>query len=304
MNAIERLIEADRRTPKNIAVVGDTMIDKWVCGTLADCQEGCPKFQEPYDTESHVVSPGGAANASRQLEKWRSLASLIGPRTRLTCLDEELGFFAHIIQFKTRYCVDGQVVFRVDTESHGYGWLPDDLAKYRRRTVDLVREKQFDAVLISDYDKGFLDAATIQAIIRICREQQIPVVADCKREPEIYEGAIFKGNGAYFLKRLEKLRRRDTQAVTTYGDVLPLVCNYGKIAVVGNPSVVSCVNHVGAGDCFAAHLTLALAHGLPLEDAAAIAHSAGRVYVQFEHGRPPTPEEIRDDFNGTTRTLV
>lgn len=58
---------------------------------------------------------------------------------------------------------------------------------------------------------------------------------------------------------------------------------------------VNCVSHVGAGDCFAAHLVLALAHGFSLEDAAAIAHSAGRVYVQHEHNRPPMPEEIAED---------
>ena len=55
-------------------------------------------------------------------------------------------------------------------------------------------------------------------------------------------------------------------------------------------------NHVGAGDCFAAHLILGLAYGLSLEDAATVAHSAGRVYVQFPHNRPPLPSEIVADF--------
>jgi len=67
---------------------------------------------------------------------------------------------------------------------------------------------------------------------------------------------------------------------------------------------VECKSHVGAGDCFAAHLTLALAHGIPLEQAAAIAHSAGRVYVQHLHGRPPYPIEIRKDLSPQRGKIV
>ena len=59
---------------------------------------------------------------------------------------------------------------------------------------------------------------------------------------------------------------------------------------------VNCINHVGAGDCFGAHLVLALMYGFSLEDAATIAHSAGRVYVQHLHNRPPLPEEIEEDL--------
>ena len=64
----------------------------------------------------------------------------------------------------------------------------------------------------------------------------------------------------------------------------------------GGLTSVKCVNHVGAGDCFSAHLVLALAYGFTLEDAAVIAHSAGRVYVQHQHSRPPLPQEVREDM--------
>jgi len=58
-----------------------------------------------------------------------------------------------------------------------------------------------------------------------------------------------------------------------------------------------CVNHVGAGDCFGAWLTLGLAHGLRLQEAARLAHAAGRVYVRHPHNRPPWPHEIRKELD-------
>jgi sugar/nucleoside kinase (ribokinase family) len=60
------------------------------------------------------------------------------------------------------------------------------------------------------------------------------------------------------------------------------------------------VNHVGAGDCFAAHLTLALAYGFSLKEAAGLAHSAGRVYVQSFHNHPPFPTDIAADMSTVT----
>lgn len=60
---------------------------------------------------------------------------------------------------------------------------------------------------------------------------------------------------------------------------------------------VKIVSHVGAGDCFAAHLALALAYGFSLKEAAVLAHSAGRVYVQSLHNIPPHPAEILADMS-------
>jgi D-beta-D-heptose 7-phosphate kinase/D-beta-D-heptose 1-phosphate adenosyltransferase len=73
---------------------------------------------------------------------------------------------------------------------------------------------------------------------------------------------------------------------------------------IGHPQPVHCVNHVGAGDCFASIMTLSLAHGLSLEDSAFIAYSAGRIYVQHRQGRPPWPHEIRKDMNPNEGKII
>ncbi len=157
-----------------------------------------------------------------------------------------------------------------------------------------------DAVLISDYDKGLLTPPFLRQVIDLCTLMGIVCVADAKRDPSLYEGAIIKGNQDYFgiTGIPERVRRLDTRAVTTLGAYSPIVWDRGDCwsPVVRWQSIsLNCVNHVGAGDCFAAHLTLGLSCGLSLKEAAAVAHSAGRVYVQRKYNEPPGIEEMKKD---------
>lgn len=270
MNIVQKLIEADSSSSKQILIVGDGMMDVYVHGRLeSKCQEGCAKFVE----ERRITAPGGAANAVRSVSHWHT---------------EVLAFtrFGPGGPTKTRFMEDGHCIFRYDDDRVDF-----DQSMVREEAINalLYRPRRVDAVLLSDYDKGMLTPEFIKEVAHTCREIGIPCVADCKRNMTIYDGCIVKGNarywGSYPLPR---------DGVATYGPDPPSV----GIGVAGAvlPSV-QCINHVGAGDCFAAHMTLALAHGFSLQDAAAIAHSAGRVYVQHPHNRPPRPKEIAEDMD-------
>lgn len=267
MNLAKRLLEEVGKVRKHILVIGDSMTDVWVHGTLDECQEGCVKFVE----EGRTYCEGGAANATNCLVSWPIVAHLFGraPKDR---------------PIKTRFVSrSGRVVFRHDDESV----LQND-RKHHSFNKDVMEAIGWSsAVLLSDYDKGLLTPELIREVVGACRERGIPCVADCKRAPEVYKGAILKGNFLY------SMHHADPLDIVTYGKNNP----YVREEVHGpDMPYVKCVNHVGAGDCFAAHLTLALAYGFSLKDAAAIAHSAGRVYVQHPHNRPPLPEEIVADM--------
>lgn len=288
MNAIDRLIELDCMTAKRIAVIGDSLTDIYIHGRLESCQDDCQKFVE----ESRVECDGGARNAARSLENWNA---------------ETIMFFDlrgdSIV--KTRFVANGKCALRHDNDTISF-----DLSLARRETMKSLDSWKPNAVLISDYDKGFLTPEFIRQIIEYSQRRGIPCVADAKREPELYREAIIKFNDDYerrFFLQCERL----TNMVKTNGDSHPVVQFSERREVsrqiatvvtrkplwsVSKLPKVKCVSHVGAGDCFAAHLTLALAHGMSLEDSAAIAHSAGRVYVQHPHNRPPYPHEIRADF--------
>ena len=301
LEVIDRLIELDAEAPKRICVVGDTLVDHYAEGELLGCQDGCPLFRE----SSRVTTPGGAAGAARQLARWASESYLVGhwPARRFYQNPEgwddfnaELCFDSWAAPAKTRLLHGGKVVWRHDSGERRSE--TGKLAEERRLALSAVREMRFDAVLISDYDKGFLDEDTIREIIRWCRKSGVLVVADGKKTPAAYEGALLKCNEEYAKRHFNEMPCGDRFNVveTRGGDQVQL---WGEdLATVGRTNPVPVVNHVGAGDCFAAHLALALAHGLPLEEAAAVAHAAGRVYVQHRQGRPPHPLEIRRDIGG------
>lgn len=269
---VERL---HKLTRKHIMVVGDVMVDQWVHGYVAQCQDDCPKFV----WQSVIEVPGGAANAERSLSKWDVKTWLYG--------------FAHNdCPIKTRYVENGKIVFRADddghTVSHSFTAPPKRESYQWARDLAMEMVNQADAVLLSDYDKGFMTPEFIAQVVCVCKKRGIPCVADCKRNMRIYDGCILKGNAAYWGSY-----PIPSSGVGTYGPDKPVV---GPDIVGLDLPHVECVNHVGAGDCFAAHLTFALAHGFSLKEAAILAHSAGRVYVQHPHNRPPLPAEIIADL--------
>lgn len=278
MNIVDKLIQLDKESPKRILVIGDVMQDVYIQGRVEKCQEDCPKFIE----EEHVTVPGGAANAARSLDNW-NVEVLLLP-----------GDLPNTSPVKTRFMVGDKCVFRHDDDTYGI-----DLELARGYTLKSLDRWKPDGVLISDYDKGFLTAEFIQEIVSICTLRNIPCVSDVKREPWVYERTIIKGNSEYFMKYADQARTLYSQAVTTYGETNPVVWDCGNVCLPKpyNLPKVECTNHVGAGDCFAAHLLLALTYGFSLKDSAAIAYSAGRVYVQHRYNEPPYPEAISIDIS-------
>lgn len=276
-NLAEILIERDRTAPKRIVVVGDAMMDEYVHGEMRDCQDGCRKFVQ----QEVVRVSGGAAGAARCLANWCSEVRIFSQALR----DDRL-------PVKRRFIVDDEIVFRHDAEEQASRMTADDVAA--------VVKWRPDAVLISDYAKGFLTDNVIRRVVEWCVGRGVPVVADPKRGHGVFAGAVLKCNGDYSFNDSTGILDHAPACVVTHGAETPNVFSEGgMLEDYGRPLPrVELVNHVGAGDCFAAHLTLALAHGIGLHDAAKIAYSAGRVYVQHRNGRPPHPEEIAADMEG------
>jgi D-beta-D-heptose 7-phosphate kinase/D-beta-D-heptose 1-phosphate adenosyltransferase len=307
-DAIKKLIEFDRVKRLNIAIIGDSMLDVYVHGRFESCQENCPKFVET----SRIRVPGGAANAARQLANWNARSWLIsitgfgGSARQVRSLrheyENELTFQCGEVPIKERFLIDGEITFRHDDEHVEYDLTESELMCCRNTAFNAIKEKIFDAVLISDYDKGFMDEQLIRDVIDECHLQKIPVVFDAKRHWSIYRsrsfgysGGTLKCNSSYADKYLQDSKVGNI--VITHGQLTPTVCSALYYENGRQPCrSLHCLNHVGAGDCFSAHLILGLAHGLSLKDSAAIGHSAGRCYVQHEHGRPPFPHEIRRDL--------
>lgn len=273
MNLATELMERIKHSHKRVVVIGDAMVDYWVAAEVHSCQEGCPKLMGGVP----LSVPGGAANAVKSIEHWGIEVSLHS-------------FSPKHLPHKWRFVGPGGIVIlRWDDETR--------LAKVDRKAYRWSYELGLEmcqcasGVLLSDYDKGYLTPEYIRDVVDICRYRDIPCVADCKRAPPVYERCILKSNHLW----AKKWNRCD-KGVVTWGKDAPMV---DGVTIGGLRPDVPCVNHVGAGDCFAAHLTLALAYGYSLKEAAALAHSAGRVYVQHPHNRAPLPSEVAADAPGS-----
>lgn len=303
MNPVHKLLQCCQEKKPLVAVLGDSMEDHWLEGRLATCQDGCTCFKVQKETRT----PGGAANAARQLENWPCEVRLLSFISDAFLYDAFLydSFLpgmvikhccdACVIPVKKRLMEDGKIVGRIDAEADVSEPV---LKKYRGKVLSLLDGEDWDAVLISDYDKGLFDDETIQQAIGVCNVRRIPVLTDAKREPIIYNGSVVQCNRVYAEKHAQALCI-SPGVVVTLGDEPP-VFNDGDGWDGADGSLlqpVTCRNHVGAGDCFAAHLVLGLACDLPLEEAVSLAHSAGRVFVQHHFARPPYPHEVAGDLD-------
>lgn len=277
--SIEKLIAACRKTPKRILVIGDGMTDIYVYGRMESCQDECYKFVE---TKCRVSCPGGAANASNSLRYWQNV--------EFSCLSD-----IHLGLTRIRFISDGKCILRHDNDEVRRPY-PEEFAAIREEAMRKIKTWEPHAILISDYDKGLMPWEFIHSVIEICNHQKIPCIADAKRGPGVYRGAIIKANNAWGARNTGDWLVGAKYVETNGCDPPNVWQNSGWVfdCNLAESHPVKCVNHVGAGDCFAAHLTLALAYDFTLADAALIAHEAGRVYTNYLHNAPPQPIEILD----------
>ena len=279
---VEKLLSRINRNKRTVAVIGDYIQDVWVYGGVEDCQDGCKKFKEDQITKTI----GGAGNAELSINKWETKTLLFTDMTRPSIKTRFVDYFSNETE---------KIVMRHDRDAKMYTpqlHVYDNIIKGLKGT---------SAVLLSDYDKGFLTPDFIKRVSDFCRDNNIFCIADCKRSPQTYNGCILKCNDDYLRKYNYILPGKyNGNLIVTYGGAQPNIFYNSEMSMgLGYqlPSI-GCVNHIGAGDCFAAHLALGLAYDLGMRDSVRLAHSAGRVYVQHRHNRAPHPEEIANDGYG------
>jgi D-beta-D-heptose 7-phosphate kinase/D-beta-D-heptose 1-phosphate adenosyltransferase len=128
----------------NVLVIGDNCIDKFVYGTTVRL---APEAPVPvFNPSWEETNDGMAGNVVANLQA-------LGIKTAFVCNNEDV--------IKTRYVDDrsGQILLRVD-ENGKVKRIPK---LYLEDIKDnLYQGHRIDAIIISDYDKGFLDEEDIQ----------------------------------------------------------------------------------------------------------------------------------------------
>lgn len=248
----------------NVLLIGDRCIDEYKIGTVDRLSPEAP-VPVLKIIETNVV-PGMASNVKKNLE--------------------EIGIYADFVTnaeqiFKTRY-VDkrsGQHMLRVDSEPK--------VAPWSGRTPFPIKE--YDAVVISDYNKGFL---TYEHIEQIIKQSTGPVFIDTKKT----QLADISAQNAFFkINELEykSARSLPSNLIVTLGDRGALYKTTDSEVMIPTKSV-GVVDVCGCGDTFLAALTVQYLYTKNIEKSIIFANAAAGITVQHMGNYAPSYDEIRN----------
>jgi rfaE bifunctional protein kinase chain/domain len=289
---------------KRVAVIGDLMIDKYIWGNVSRISPEAPV--PVLEVESESTRLGGAANVANNIKSLGAEPILLGvvgddeAGANLKNILKEMGLTDQAVivdpqrptTVKTRVIAHNQHVVRLDHETS----KEIDL-QVVRRISDMLKSmvSEVDAILMEDYNKGMLTKELLDTVIKFAKNNDKIVNVDPKRNNffEYKYVTVFKPNRKETENALGLPVATDEQAVTAAKELLKrLECENvlltrgekgmtlferdGSFAHI--PTKARKVADVsGAGDTVISTLTVALAAGATVKEAAAIANHAGGI---------------------------
>ncbi len=175
-----------------VAIVGDSMLDKYVHGVV---ERISPEAPVPVlDVKETVSRSGGAANVAMNVQALGATAylfSLVGKDADgdnlMQILKQNATSKKHIYRTenritttKTRIISKNHQMLRIDNE------VTDDIdnviEKHIIRSItNFIKKEKPHVLIFEDYDKGMLSPFLIQSITELCIQNKIPVVVDPKK---------------------------------------------------------------------------------------------------------------------------
>jgi D-glycero-beta-D-manno-heptose-7-phosphate kinase len=296
---------------KRVVVLGDLIADEFVSGRISRVSREAPVLILEFD-KTEIV-PGGAGNAAHNVatlggavtlvalagrdEPGRRVLASFPSRVDRRAITRPAGYHTPV---KTRILAGGvhsakQQVVRVDRftrEPMTEAWR----AQWMRAAARAL--KQADAVLVSDYGSGLLSPQIVTTLVAPLAARRVPVLVDSRYDLLRYRGltactpnesevehalGVTIGDAPRTLERagraILKKTRMDAVLVTRGSRGMALF-EHGTptthIPIYGSDEIADVT---GAGDTVMATLTLALAAGASMTDAARLANYAGGLVV-------------------------
>ena len=318
----KRLIKFVDQFPRTrTLVVGDVMLDHYVWGSVSRISPEAPVPVVSVTKENVLL--GGASNVVNNIHSLGGGVSVCGVIGR----DDAGRQLIHMLRnqdiptggliveenrstsIKTRVIAHNQQVVRFDRETKN-GIEKDT----HLRIYDFVKQRVrdgLDAIVLSDYSKGVITKGLVRDIIKLARKNSVIVSVDPKvnhfgmysgvtiltpnsKEASIGakidiedEKSLLKA-GALLLKRL----KCDAVLITRGEHGMSLFERGGRITNI--PTVAQEVFDVtGAGDTVISALTLAMASGAGMVDAARISNYAAGIVVGGVGTAAVKPEELK-----------
>lgn len=289
-----------------VLVLGDVMLDRYVYGVI---ERISPEAPIPViSIERTADMPGGAGNVVRNLAALGAHASLIGVVGEDAWADTLRAQLAQVpnveerlitdrlrpTTVKTRYVADGQQVLRADRESREP--LSHDVEQ-RLLAEYCGALSQTDIVVLSDYAKGVLTESVVSAAVSAARAAGKLVIVD----PKSKSFAKYRGATVLTPNRIELQIacgfKCETDEEVLLGashslrdgicDVMVVTRGKDGISVVKASGAATHLRTTargvfdvsGAGDTVVAAMSLGLAAGGDIVDAATLANFAAGMVV-------------------------
>ncbi|MFI5337076.1 MAG: bifunctional heptose 7-phosphate kinase/heptose 1-phosphate adenyltransferase [Opitutales bacterium] len=303
----------------HVLVIGDVMLDHYIWGDAARISPEAPV--PVVDVERDTYSAGGAANVALNLSSLGARATIAGffgrddAGKRLTGILTQKGITTISTPgsgstiVKTRILVRRQQLCRLDRESPGHDYQIDS-DKIEPTFDQIIR--QVDAVIFSDYAKGLLSDELVAKVSTLAREHKKLIAIDPKprRKLKFHQPDLITPNRkeALLLAGLEPEPHQPFPAaevcariyeqyqpkhlVITLSEDGMLLSHQGKAGRIIPTMAREVFDVSGAGDTAIAALTLGLAAGALLEEAAQFANAAAGVVVGKLGTATVTPQEL------------
>ena len=190
-------------------------------------------------------------------------------------------------------------------------------AEIEQKVIENIEKAipEHDAVILSDYNIGFLTENIIRTAIETARKFGKIIVVDAQKDLWRYKGAYSltpnqpdteKAVG-YFIRDIETLKKAgndllkatesETLLVTRGGDGMAVFDKDGTLTEVPVFNKTRVFDVTGAGDTVVASYTLALACGAPPKYAAIIGNIAASIVIRSFGGATTSIDEILDSLN-------
>lgn len=313
---------------KNIAIIGDMMLDGYLWG---DVKRISPEAPVPIvEIDNEFFRFGGAANVALNISKLGGNAIPLG----IIGDDNDGKIFSDLINEKnitsefifkdnsrpttnkTRVISANQHIVRIDKESK----LPIPLEIENQIFASLNGMiNQIDAIILQDYNKGVLTSNLITKVIELANKHNKIITVDPKFDNffEYKNATLFKPNrketeNAFGIrinsgesiknaasKLLQKLNVK--YCLLTLGEDGMAILEKGK-QYMQIPTIARKVVDVsGAGDTVIATITMALATGCSIFEAAYLANYAGGMVCEIAGIVPIDLDDLFNNINSEYR---
>jgi D-beta-D-heptose 7-phosphate kinase / D-beta-D-heptose 1-phosphate adenosyltransferase len=184
-----------------ILVIGDIMLDRFVYGDVHRISPESPIPVLSIKRESYML--GGAGNVLSNLNGLEAKADIIATIGQdaeaklVTGLIESFGYDPSYVvsvsdrptTVKTRFLAQNQQLLRTDFEqNHALSATDQDTIKSLIHR--LLQEKNYGAIILSDYGKGLLSEDLLRFILQSAKQKNCPVLVDPKgQDYSKYAGA-------------------------------------------------------------------------------------------------------------------